>query len=175
MQSQNKRDKQSVDYIATGFVQTMYFDLQFNYIGGNVEVTSIVPDAPDNWESESCKLIPYVRYEYTQVSKKNPETSRSAMTRINQARKKVRLFASVAENKGTVLRIVKNTIVAKLQPRVEAIYEVTSYYTEESYGSLNSDPIASERKIREFPPDVKEKRKAASKKNEAKPNGRRAK
>ena len=153
MPSPNKSDKQSLDYIATGFVQTLYFDLQFNYIGGSVEQVSIVPDAPANWESESCKLIPYVWYEYTQVSKNNPETSRSAMTRINQARKKVRLFASVAENKGTVLRIIKNTIVAEFRPKVEAIYEVTSYYTEESYGSLNADPIASERKTSEFPPD----------------------
>ena len=97
------------------------------------------------------------------------------MTRINQARKKVRLFASVAENKGTVLRIIKNTIVAEFRPKVEAIYEVTSYYTEESYGSLNADPIASERKTSEFPPDVQEKRKKAPKKNDARSDRRRAK
>ena len=175
MPSPNKRDQQSVDYIATGFIQTMYFDLLFNYIGGSVEQVIIVPDAPANWESESCKLIPYVRYEYTQVCKNNPETSRSPMTRINQARKKVRLFASAAENKGTVLRVIKNTIVVKLQPKVEAIYEVTSYYLEESHGSLTSDPIASERKTREFPPDVKQKRKAASNTNDSRSNGRRAK
>ena len=175
MRSPNKRDVHPFGNIATGFVQTIYFDMAFNYLGGSVEQTSIFPDAPDNWESESCRLIPYVWYEYTQVSKKNPETSRSASARINRAREKVKFFASVAKNNGSVLRIVKDAIVTKLQPTVEAIRNMTLYYLEESYGSLSSDAIASERKTREIPPDLKEKGKAASKKNDAKSNVRRVK
>lgn len=175
MTSQNQRAKQSVDYIATGFIQTMYFDMEFNYIRGSVEQTSIVPDAPGNWESESCKLIPYVRYEYTRVSKKNPETNRSALARIDRAKEEVKFFASAAKNKGAVLRIVKDTIVTKLHPNVKATSNITLYYLEESYGSLSSDAIASERKTREIPTNLKEKAKAASKKNDSKMNTRRAK
>lgn len=163
MKSPSQKDILPVNYIASGFVQTMYFDMEFNYIRGSVEQISIVPDAPDNWESESCKLIPYVRYEYTQVSKKNPETSQAGLVRINQAREKVKFFASVAKNKGSVSRIVKDTIVTKLQPNVKAISDITLYYLEESYGSLSSDAIASERKTREIPPYLKEKGKVASK------------
>ena len=159
MRSPNQREVQPIGYIATGFVQTMHFDMEFNYIRGSVEQTSIFPDAPGNWESESCKLIPYVRYEYTRVSKNNPETSRSAAARINRARKKVKYFASVATNKGSVLRIVKDSIVIKLPQNAEAIVNITLHYLEESYGSLSSDAIALERKTREFPPDLKEKRK----------------
>jgi len=173
MKSPGQRDIHPVDYIATGFVQTLYFDMEFNYIRGSVEQISIVPDAPDNWESESCKLIPYVRYEYTRVSKKNPEISRSAS--INRAREKVKFFALVAKNKGSVLRIVKDTIVTKLQPNGNAASDISLYYLEESYGSLGSDAIASERKTREFPPDLKKKGKAASKKNDPKSNVRRVK
>lgn len=175
MKSQNQRDAPPVNNIATGYVQTMYFDLEFNCIRVNVEQTSIVPDAPGNWESESCKLIPYVRYEYTRVSKKNPETTRSGQARIDQAREKVKFFASVAKNNGSVLRIVKDTIVTKLQPNVKAISDITLYYLEESYGSLVSDPIASERTTREMPPDLKEKGKAASKKSGSGSNARRVK
>jgi len=173
MKSPNQRDIQPVDYIATGFVQTMYFDMGFNYIGGSVAQTSIVPDAPGNWESESCKLIPYVRYEYTRVCKKNPETSGSAG--INRAREKVKFFASVAKNNRSVLRIVKDTIVTKLPLNVEATSDISIYYLEESYGSLSSDAIASERKTREIPSNLKEKGKAASKKNDSKSNVRRVK
>ncbi len=171
MKSPKQRDIQPLGYIATGFVQTMYFDMEFNYIRGSVEQTSIIPDAPGNWESESCKLIPYVRYEYTRVSKKNPETTRSALARINRAREKVKFFASVAKNKGSVLRIVKDTIVTKLQPNVKAISDIALYYLEESYGSLTSDAIASERETREFPTNLKEKGKT-SKKNDSKSNVR---
>jgi len=175
MKSPNQRDIQPVGYIATGFIQTMFFDMEFNYIRGTVEQTSIFPDAPGNWESESCKLIPYVRYEYTQVSKKNPETGRSAVTRINRAKEKVKFLASVAKNKGSVLRIVKDTIVVKLPPNVDANVGITLHYLEESYGSLSSDAIASERKTREMPPNLKEKAKAASKKNVSMLNVRRVK
>jgi hypothetical protein len=175
MKSRNQRDIQPVGHIATGFIQTIFFDMGFNYIGARVEQVSIFPDAPDDWESESCKEIPYVRYEYTQVCKNNPETSRSPMTRINLARKKVKFFASAAKEKGSVLRIVKNTHVIKLHPNVNANVEITFHYLEESYGSLISDPIASERKTREMPPDLKEKAKAASKKNVSKLNVRRVK
>jgi hypothetical protein len=175
MKSPIQRDIHPVGNIATGFVQTMYFDMEFNYIRGGVEQTAIFPDTPGNWESESCKLIPYVRYEYTRVSKKNPETSRSALARINRARDKVKFFASVAKNKGSVLRIVKDTIVTKLQPNVKATSDITLYYLEESYGSLSSDTIASERKTREIPPNLKEKGEAASRKSGSKSNVRRVK
>lgn len=176
MKSPNKREIQPVDCIATGFVQTMYFDMNFNYIRGSVEQVSIFPDPPDDWESESCKLIPYVRYEYTRVTKNNPETSRSALARINRAQKHVKFFASVAKNKGSVLRIVKETVVIKLLPQnVEAAVGVTVHGLEESYGSLSSDPIASERKTREIPPDLKEKGKAALKKNSSRSKVRRVK
>jgi hypothetical protein len=120
-------------------------------------------------------LIPYVRYEYTRVSKNNPETSRSALARINRAREKIKFFALVAKNKGSVLRIVKDTIVTKLHPNLNATRDLTLYYLEESYGSLSSDAIASERKTREIPPKLKEKGKAASKKNDSKANVRRVK
>ena len=164
MKSPKQREVIPVEYVASGFLQTMYFDMEFNYIKGSVEQISIVPDAPDNWESESCKLIPYVRYEYTRVSKKNPEIGRSGLARINRAREKVQFFASVATNKGSVLRIVKDTIVTKLQRNISAVSDIHLYYLEESYGSLGSDAIASERKTREIPPYLKETAKAASKK-----------
>ena len=175
MKSPNQREILPINYIAPGFVQTMYFDMEFNYIGGKVEQVSIVPDAPVNWESESCKLIPYVRYEYTQVSKKNPETSQTGLVRINQARKKVKFFASVAKSERSVLRIVKNTVLTTLQPNVTATSNITLYYLEESYGSLCSDPIASERKTRETPSNLKEKGKVASKKSDSKSKERRVK
>jgi len=136
--------------IATGYLQTMRFDLHFNYIGGSVEQICVVTDAPPNWESETCKLIPHVRYEYTRVSKQNPETGRSALTRINQARKNVKFYASAATTKGAVLRIVKETIVTKLVPQnVDAVSNIELYCLEESYGSLLSDPIAAGRKTTE--------------------------
>jgi hypothetical protein len=175
MRSPNQREIQPVGYIATGFIQTIFFDMEFNYIGGTVEQASIFPDAQINWESESCKMIPYVRYEYTQVCKNNPETSRSPMTRINQARKKVKFFASVAKEKGSVLRIVKDTHVIKLHPNVNANVQITFHCLEESYGSLISDPVASERKTREIPPNLKEKANAVSKKNVSKLNVRQVK
>jgi hypothetical protein len=166
MKSRNQRDVHPVDYIATGFVQTMYFDMKFNYLGGRVEQASIFPDAPENWESESSRLIPYVRYEYTRVCKDNPETSRSAMTSINLARKRVRQLVALTKNNASVLRVVKEPIIIKFQSNLEATINATVYYLEESLGSLNSDPIASERKTREMPPDLKEKAKTASKKSQ---------
>jgi hypothetical protein len=175
MKSPNQRDIQPVGHIATGFIQTMFFDMEFNYIRGSIEQTSIFPDAPDNWESESCKEIPYVRYEYTRVSKINPETSEPALARINRAKKNVKSYALVAKNKGSVLRIVKDSIVIKLSPKVDAIVDITLHYLEESYGSLSSDAIASERKTREIPSNLKEKAKAALKKNVSKLNVRRVK
>ena len=175
MKSSNQGQTYAFGYLATGFIQTLYFDMEFNYIKGSVEQISIVPDAPNNCESESCKLIPYVRYEYTRVSKKNPETSRSGQARINQARDKVKFFASVAKTKGSVLRIVRDTIVTKLQPNLKATFDVTLCYLEESYGSLNSDPIASLRKTRDIPRHLKEMEKAASKKSDSKSNTRRSK
>src|ERR1700761_8118830 len=98
---------------ATGFIQTLYFDMEFKYIGGSVDQMRIDLNAPDNWESESCKLIPYVRYEYTRVSKKNPELRLTAQSRINQAREKIKFFVSVATTKGSVLRVVKETVVTR--------------------------------------------------------------
>jgi hypothetical protein len=168
MKSLHQRDMQPDNGIATGFVQTMYFDMEFNYMRGSVEQTSIFPDPPDDWESESCRLIPYVRYEYTRVSKENPDTKRSALARINRARKNVKLFAKVAKDKSSVLRVVKDTIVIKLQPNVEVPFNITFHYLEESYGSLSSDAIASERKTRETPSNLREKGKAASKKKDSK-------
>ena len=170
-----KRDVLPLHHMATGYVQTIYFDMEFNYIRGSVEQISIVPDAPVNWESESCKLIPYVRYEYTRVSKLNPETSRSGLERIDHAREKVKFFASLAKDKGSVLRIVKDTIVTKLRPGKEAVSQIQLYYLEQSYGSLNTDTIASERKTREMPRRLKELEKAASKKRGPRPSGSRGK
>jgi hypothetical protein len=175
MRSPKQREIQAFGDKATGFVQTMYFDMQFNYIRGSVEQTIIFPDPSANWESESCKLIPYVRYEYTRVSKKNPETNRSALARINRAREKVKDFASLAKTNGSVLRIIKETVVIKLQPNIKAKWNVELSYLEESLGSLSSDPIASKRKTREIPSFLKEKAKAASKKNESKSKMRRVK
>jgi hypothetical protein len=175
MKSSNQRQTYAFGYLATGFIQTLYFDVEFNYVGGSVEQVSIGPDAPDNWESESCKSIPYVRYEYTRVSKKNPETRRSSQARINQAREKIKFFASVATTKGSVLRIVKETVVARFQPNVKAIFDITLSYLEESYGSLISDTIASLRKTRDIPSHLKKMGKAASKKSASKSSKRRVK
>lgn len=136
----------------------MYFDLDFNYLRSSVEQMMIVPDAPPNWESESCKLIPYVRYEYTRVSKKDPASGRG-LQRINRAREKLKLFASVAKNQGSVLRIVNETIVTELYPANKAITQVELTYLEESYGSLVTDPVASTRKTREMPSHLKRHRK----------------
>jgi len=111
MKSPNQRDKLLVDDSAAGFVQTMYFDTEFNYLRGSVERISILPDTPDNWESEDCVLIPYVRYEYSRVSKKNLEIEESELARIIRAREKVKLFASDAKNRRQVLRVVQETII----------------------------------------------------------------
>jgi|GEM_PF-1274283 len=171
----NKRDVLPVGNIAIGFVHTMYFDLDFNYIEERVEHTSIVPDAPQNWESESYKLIPYVRYEYTRVTKENPETRpRSLRSVINQVKKNVKFYAKEPK-KGTVLRVIRDPIVISLPNNLEAIGNVRIVYLEESYSSLNSDSIASKRGTREMPPDVKEKAKAAVKKNDPTSNRRRPK
>lgn len=173
MKVSNQRQTHAFGHLATGFIQTMYFDLEFNYVKGSVEQIIIFPDAPNNWESETCKLIPYVRYEYTRVSKKNPENSGSGLAKINRARKKVKFFASVATTKGSVLRIVRTPVVIQLQPNVTTGFDVNLWYLEESYGSLCSDPIASSRKTRDVPHHLKEMEKAASKKRDTKSNGRR--
>ena len=175
MASLHQRSTYAFGYQTTGFIQTLYFDMEFKYIGGSVEQTNIDPDAPDHWESESCKLIPYVRYEYTRVSKKNPEIRRSAQARINQARDKIKFFVSVATTKGSVLRVVKETVVTQLKPNVKAIHDITLSYLEESYGSLITDTIASLRKTRDIPPHLKEKRKTASQKSGSKSSKRRVK
>jgi hypothetical protein len=172
MKSHTQRDPLTVSGIATGFLQTMYFDLELKFIGGSVEQIIIVPDAPVNWESESCKLTPYVRYEYIRVSKNNPETSGTGRARINRALKHVKLFIKTAKSYKSVLRVVKNPIVIKLQPGGEDAFLITDYYLEDSLDNLNSDPIASKRKTRDIPPHLKEKGKAASKKSNTKPKTR---
>lgn len=175
MKSSNQRQNYAFGRLATGFIQTLYFDTELNYIGGSVDQICIDPDAPDDWESESCKLIPYVRYEYTRVSKKNPETRRSGETRINQAREKVKFFASVVTSKGSILRVVKESVVIRLRPNEEANFNITLSYLEESYGNLISDTIASFRKTRDIPPHLKEMGNTASKKSASKSSKRRAK
>src|SRR5262249_43242452 len=141
----------------------------------SVEQIMIVPDAPSNWESETCKLIPYVWYEYTRVSKKNPEIRGASLTRITRARKKVEFFASVATTKASVLRIIRSPVVIQLHPKAKKAFKVDLWYLEESYGSLLSDPIASSRKTRDLPPHLKDLKKAASKKRDPKQKGRSAK
>ena len=172
MKSPNQRDPLAESGLPTGFLQTMHFDLELNYIGGSVEQIIIVPDAPVDWESESVKLTPYVRYEYIRVTKKNPETSGSGQARINRAIKQIKLFNKTAKSYSSVLRVVKNSIVVPLQPGGEDAFILTEYYLEESLGSLNSDPIASNRKTRDIPPHLKDKVKAASKESTAKPKTR---
>jgi hypothetical protein len=44
----NQRQTYAFGQLATGFIQTMYFDLKFNYVKGSVEQIIIVPDAPSN-------------------------------------------------------------------------------------------------------------------------------
>jgi len=173
--SLKKKATHPVHRTATGFVQTMHFDLDFNYLGGHVEQVSIAADGSDNWESETCNLIPHVRYDYTRVSQKKLEVSRSNQALIKQAKEKVKYFATLEEGKGSVLRIVKNTIVTKLQPNIKAVSDVTLYYLERSFDSLNSDVIASERKTREMPSHLKEIGKEASKKSDSTSKSRRVK
>jgi len=175
MKFSSQRQTLAFGHLATGFIQTMYFDLEFNYVKGSVEQIIIFPDAPSNWESETCKLIPYVRYEYTRVSKKNPENRGSSLARINRAKKKVKFFASVAPTKRSVLRIVRTPLVVQLPQNIKASFDVNLWYLEESYGSLCSDPIASSRKTRDMPPHLKETKKAASKKTDFKSSGGRTK
>src|SRR5215813_3724588 len=124
MKSSNQRQTYAFGQLATGFIQTMYFDLDFNYVKGSVEQIFIVPDAPSNWESETCKLIPYVWYEYTRVSKTNPENRGSSSARINRARKKVEFFASAATTKSSVLRIVRSPVVIELRPNIKTNFNV---------------------------------------------------
>jgi len=160
-----KRDVRPVAQMADAFVQTMYFDLEFNYIGGRVEPTIIVPDAPDNWETETCKLIPYVRYEYTRVTKENPETSRrSGKAMINQAKKNVKLYA-LEPKRGTVLRVIHDPIVIPLPNNLEYTRNIKVVYLEESLGSLLRDSIALERTTTDIPPHLKGMIREASKKN----------
>jgi len=152
----------------TGFLQTMHFDLELNYLGESIEKIIIVPNAPVNWESESCKLTPHVRYEYTRVSKNNPLTSGSGQARINRALRHVKIYVKSAKGYSSVLRAIKTPIVVQLQPGAEDAFIVTNYYLEESLGSLNSDPIASERKTRDVPAHLKDKKQAVAKKSDAK-------
>lgn len=175
MRSSNQREEYAFGRSATGFIQTLYFDMEFNYVKGSVEQINIGSDVPDNWESESCKLIPYVRYEYTRVSKKNPETRRSPQARIDQAREKIKFFASLAPIKSSVLRVIKETIVTRMPSDDKSLFKITLSYLEESYGNLICDTIALFRKTRDFPPHLKEKRKTASKKSTSKSTKRRAK
>ena len=173
MKSSKQRQTHAFGQLATGFIQTMYFDLKFNYVKGSVEQIIIVPDAPSNWESETCKLIPYVWYEYIRVSKKNPENSGSSLAKINRARKKIEFLASVATTKSSVLRIIRSPVVIQMQPNVKASFDVNLWYLEESYRSLCSDPIASSRKTRDIPTHLKEMGKAASRKSASKSSKRR--
>jgi hypothetical protein len=140
----------------------MYFDLDFNYIGGRIQQAGIVTNSVLNWESETCKLIPHVWYEYTRVSRKNPETSRSGKVRIKHAREKIKFFASLAKTNDSVLRIVKDTVVTTFLPsNTKALSEVEVYALEESYGSLCSDDaVSSQMTGKEMPPDMKEKARA---------------
>jgi hypothetical protein len=81
----------------------------------------------------------------------------------------------VATTKGSVLRVIKETVVTQFRPNVKAIYDITLSFLEESYGSLITDTIASLKKTRDIPPHLKEKGKAASKKSGSKHSKRRAK
>jgi hypothetical protein len=151
--------------MADAFVHTMYFDLEFNYTGERIERTLIFPDTPGNWESETCKLIPYVRYEYTRVTKENPETSRrSVQAVINQAKKNIRFYAKEPK-RGTVLRVIHDPIVIQLANNLEAISNTKIIYQEESLGSLLRDSIALKRETNDFPPHLQELIKGVSKKN----------
>jgi len=44
--------------LATAFIHTVHFDMDFNYIGENVDQTIIYPGADENWESQTCTEIP---------------------------------------------------------------------------------------------------------------------
>ena len=170
-----KRDLRPVARIADAFVHTMYFDLEFNYMEGRVEHTFIVPDAPYNWETETCKLIPYVRYEYTRVTKENPETSRrSGKALISHAKKNVKDYA-LDLKRGAVLRIVQDPIITRLYNNPEAISDTKIIYLEESLSSLLKDNIALQRTTTDIPPHLKEIIKEASKKNGSGNKRRRAK
>jgi len=170
-----KRDVLPLSHIVTAYVDTIYFDMDFNYIEGRVGQTIIAPGAAVNWESETCTSIPYVRYEYTRVSKKSPETSRSGRARTNRAKEKVMLFAKEAKTSSSVLRVIKQTVVTKLYPDGKAITDVETDYLVESYNSLSSDPIASATPTSEFSSQAKEIGKGASGKNVPKRKGRRKK
>ncbi|MBN9385152.1 MAG: hypothetical protein J0H74_30630 [Chitinophagaceae bacterium] len=160
-----KRDVRPVAPIAPAFVHKMYFDLEFNYTEGRTEQTFIVPDAPDNWETETCTLIPYVRYEYTRVTKEDPATSRrSGKAVINEAKKYVTRYASELK-RGTVLRVIHDPIVIPLPNNLVATSNTTIIYLEESLGTLLRNGIASERGTNDFPPHLQELIKEASKKN----------
>ena len=49
MKVSNQRQTHAFGHLATGFIQTLYFDLEFNYVKGSVEQIIIFPDAPNNW------------------------------------------------------------------------------------------------------------------------------
>jgi hypothetical protein len=126
--------------LATAFIHTVHFDMDFNYIGENVDQTIIYPGADENWESQTCTEIPHIRYEYTCVTKKSPETSQSGLDRIEQIRKKVKFLAGL-KKKNSVLRIVKETVQTEFAPPCQ----VTYYALQESYASLCSDKVASKK------------------------------
>jgi hypothetical protein len=159
--------------MATAFVQTIFFDHFFNYMGGRVDQVTIFPDAPANWESESCRLTPYFWYEYTRVTKTNPHLGRSGQTQINRALKKLRIYTSLAKTKDAVLRILKEPIKIKFHPEYETIAEV--HYLEESLSDLTIDTLAMERETREMPDRLKKISKELSKKSVPKPKKRRPK
>jgi len=144
----NKSDVFPVGHTDTWFVQIDRFatDPTHTHIQGSVGKVIIGPNAPLNCESETITLIPYAWYEYVRVTKTNPETRRTGTQRINEARKKVKAFASGAKTGRAVLRIVKDTIVTKLKPDETITTRIQSSYLDESYASLIADSIASARR-----------------------------
>jgi len=149
----------SVDPVPIGYLHTLYFDTKFKYLGADWEQVSIMPGAPNDWESENCQLIPYVKYVYTLVSKTNLQTRAAIDARIARGNKQVRRLAKLTKEKGpgSTLRIVRNTIVLKMQPDSEEVaFNVEKHELIDAHGNLLTDRIVLQRTSGDYPPHLKE-------------------
>jgi len=142
-----------------GYIFTIYFDMKCKKIGDGWEQTHIIPSAPNDWESENCFLIPSVKYVYILVSKTNLQTQAAIDARFARAKEQVKRLDKIVKEKGpgSSLRVVRNTIVFKMQPDVEdAVFKVELHDLVDSYGKWTTDRIVMQRISGDIPPHLKD-------------------
>lgn len=120
--SSGKVRKPAKKAVVTGFVHSMYFDLNFNFISETEERVTIPPGASRNWEYEICLSIPFVWHKYVRVCKS--ANGVSSKTLIKTIRQKVKAFVS--------------------EHSIESV-KIDQQILEESFQDLNADPIVNKR------------------------------